>query len=116
MRTTWTRALCARSSRLASTSEDGMQGRTSMLSQKVARARCKALMHSVFMMQIAVQALVQRTLAITLPLVASLVLPLIALPLAASAAEPELKSGVFSPPRIAPDFSLPASDGTELKL
>ncbi len=28
----------------------------------------------------------------------------------------DLKAGVFSPPRLAPDFSLRASDGTELKL
>jgi protein SCO1/2 len=28
----------------------------------------------------------------------------------------ELKSGVFDPPRMAPDFSLPGSDGNELKL
>jgi protein SCO1/2 len=30
--------------------------------------------------------------------------------------EPGLKAGVFNPPRLAPDFSLPGSDGRELKL
>ena len=35
---------------------------------------------------------------------------------AAVAAEETLKAGVFSPPRLAPDFSLQASNGTELKL
>lgn len=37
--------------------------------------------------------------------------------LAVGAAEsPGLKSGVFNPPRLAPDFSLRGSDGAELKL
>src|SRR4051812_11656154 len=57
-----------------------------------------------------------RPLAIMLPVVAALILPLSTLAPAANSAEPELKSGVFSPPRMAPDFSLPASDGVELKL
>ena len=35
---------------------------------------------------------------------------------AAAAADEALKAGVFSPPRLAPDFSLQASNGTELKL
>ena len=35
---------------------------------------------------------------------------------AGAAEQPALKSGVFSPPRVAPDFSLQGSDGTELKL
>lgn len=30
--------------------------------------------------------------------------------------EPAMKAGVFSPARLAPDFSLPASDGSELNL
>jgi protein SCO1/2 len=46
------------------------------------------------------------------------VLPLLLLltPLFAAAADSELKAGVFSPARAAPDFSLRGSDGTELKL
>lgn len=36
--------------------------------------------------------------------------------LAASAADETLKAGVFSPPRLAPDFSLTGSNGSELKL
>ena len=45
------------------------------------------------------------------------VLPLLVIALTAGAAEsPQLKSGVFSPPRPAPDFSLQGSNGTELKL
>jgi protein SCO1 len=55
-----------------------------------------------------------RLLAALLPVLA--LLPFFAFPVSVIAAEPELKSGVFSPPRMAPDFSLPASDGTELKL
>lgn len=44
-------------------------------------------------------------------------LALVFLAAAAGAAEnPALKSGVFNPPRMAPDFSLRGSDGTELKL
>lgn len=35
---------------------------------------------------------------------------------AAGAGSPELKSGVFDPPRMAPDFTLQGSDGRELKL
>jgi protein SCO1 len=35
---------------------------------------------------------------------------------AAGAAAPELKAGVFSPPRQAPDFSLDGSDGRALRL
>ena len=45
--------------------------------------------------------------------------PLLALLLAASAdlaQEPALKAGVFDPPRLAPDFSLTGSDGSELTL
>lgn len=46
-----------------------------------------------------------------------LLLPLPLLAAAASAAEvPELRAGVFSPPRAAPDFSLRGSDGNELRL
>src|SRR5215831_8528382 len=33
-----------------------------------------------------------------------------------AAGAPELKSGVFDPPRMAPDFSLRGSDGGEVKL
>jgi protein SCO1/2 len=45
------------------------------------------------------------------------VLPLLVFSLAAGAAEsPSLRSGVFSPPRVAPDFSLRGSDGSALKL
>src|SRR3954469_10067588 len=40
---------------------------------------------------------------------------LVVLPLAA-AAKNELKSGTFTPPRVAPDFSLRGSDGLELRL
>ena len=44
-------------------------------------------------------------------------LPFLFFALAAGAAEsPELKSGVFKPARLAPDFSLRGSDGSELKL
>ena len=44
-------------------------------------------------------------------------LPLLFFALAAGAAEsPELRSGVFKPPRPAPDFSLRGSDGALLKL
>ena len=44
-------------------------------------------------------------------------LPLLVLALTVGAAEtPELKTGVFKPPRPAPDFSLRGSDGSELKL
>ena len=47
----------------------------------------------------------------------ALLLALIINAAAAGAAEqPGLKSGVFHPPRPAPDFSLRGSDGTELKL
>jgi len=43
--------------------------------------------------------------------------PLLAFAVAAGAAEgPGLKSGVFNPPRSAPDFSLRGSDGSEFKL
>jgi protein SCO1 len=43
---------------------------------------------------------------------------LLALSCAASAAAPgpELRAGVFDPPRAAPDFSLPATNGTTLRL
>jgi protein SCO1 len=37
-------------------------------------------------------------------------------PLAATAAAPALKAGVFEPPRLAPEFTLAGSDGRELKL
>lgn len=47
-------------------------------------------------------------------------LALVALTLLAGAAhaadKPALKAGVFSPARMAPEFSLPASDGSELNL
>ncbi|HEX5787206.1 MAG TPA: SCO family protein [Woeseiaceae bacterium] len=44
-------------------------------------------------------------------------LPLLwCLPLAAAAGEPQFIGGVFDPPREAPDFSLAASDGNELRL
>jgi protein SCO1/2 len=44
-------------------------------------------------------------------------LPLLLLAAAVNAAdEANLKAGVFSPPRTAPDFSLRGSDGAELKL
>jgi protein SCO1/2 len=47
----------------------------------------------------------------------AVLLPLLVLSFSLGAAEsPELKSGVFKPPRIAPDFSLKGSDGAELKL
>ena len=35
---------------------------------------------------------------------------------ASSAADTALRAGVFDPPRVAPDFSLQGSDGSELKL
>jgi protein SCO1 len=41
---------------------------------------------------------------------------LISLGLAAHATDARLKSGVFDPPRVAPDFSLAGSDGKELHL
>ena len=43
-------------------------------------------------------------------------LSLIALAGAVHAAKPALKAGVFDPPRIAPEFSLDGSDGSELRL
>ena len=44
-------------------------------------------------------------------------LPLFSIALAVGAAEKsELRSGVFDPPRTAPDFSLRGSDGSDLKL
>jgi protein SCO1/2 len=44
-------------------------------------------------------------------------LSVLAIALGAGAAEsPQLKAGVFSPPRPAPDFSLQGSNGAELKL
>jgi protein SCO1/2 len=44
-------------------------------------------------------------------------IPLIALAFSAGAVEDhELRSGVFSPPRAAPEFSLQGSDGSEIKL
>jgi protein SCO1 len=44
-------------------------------------------------------------------------LPLFCFALAVGAAEtPELRSGVFDPPRMAPDFSLRGSDGSDFKL
>jgi len=47
----------------------------------------------------------------------AVLLPLFAFSLAAGAAETaDLKSGVFKPPRPAPDFSLRGSDGAELTL
>ena len=46
---------------------------------------------------------------------ALLVLLLLAGPVSA-AAPAELRAGVFDPPRLAPDFSLRGSDGSELKL
>jgi protein SCO1/2 len=46
-----------------------------------------------------------------------LLISLLSLAAAVSAADnAPLKAGVFSPPRLAPDFSLRGSDGTELKL
>jgi protein SCO1/2 len=47
---------------------------------------------------------------------ALLVLLLLAGPVGAAAAPVELRAGVFDPPRLAPDFSLRGSDGSELKL
>src|SRR6185369_17595458 len=45
------------------------------------------------------------------------VLRLLLFSLTCGAAEsPSLRSGVFSPPRVAPDFSLLGSDGSALKL
>ena len=45
------------------------------------------------------------------------VLPLLLFSLTCGAAEsPSLRSGVFTPPRVAPDFSLHGSDGSALKL
>src|SRR6185369_16893001 len=44
-------------------------------------------------------------------------LPLLVFALTVGAGEtPDLKTGVFKPPRPAPDFSLRGSDGSELKL
>jgi protein SCO1/2 len=40
----------------------------------------------------------------------------LAVTVAAAAAPAELRAGVFDPPRLAPDFSLRGSDGSELKL
>ena len=49
--------------------------------------------------------------------VARVLLPLLLLAAAGAAAdEANLRAGVFSPPRAAPDFSLRGSDGAELKL
>jgi protein SCO1/2 len=46
-----------------------------------------------------------------------LFLPLLVIAAAVSAADgPDLKSGVFDPPRLAPDFSLQGSHGSEFKL
>lgn len=46
-----------------------------------------------------------------------LLVALLHLPVAAGAVESSpLKSGVFNPPRLAPDFTLRGSDGTDLKL
>lgn len=53
-----------------------------------------------------------RSLVVFLVLLAHL-----AIPLAAGAAKPsDFKTGVFEPPRPAPDFSLRGADGSELKL
>lgn len=53
----------------------------------------------------------------TLYLRLTALLALVVLATAAGASEnPALKSGVFNPTRIAPDFSLRGSDGTEFKL
>lgn len=41
---------------------------------------------------------------------------LLALSAAQAASAPELRGGVFNPPRMAPDFSLKGSNGSELKL
>jgi protein SCO1/2 len=49
-----------------------------------------------------------RLLALCLLLTATALVP--------AAENPPLKSGVFSPPRQAPDFTLQGSDGTELHL
>ena len=49
-------------------------------------------------------------------LIASLIASALFAGLAAAADEPALKAGVFSPARMAPDFALPASDGSELNL
>ena len=43
-------------------------------------------------------------------------LPLLLVAAAAHAADGKLKSGTFDPPRMAPDFSLQASSGGDLKL
>ena len=49
-------------------------------------------------------------------LLALLLLLLLAGNVRAAAAPAELRAGVFDPPRLAPDFSLRGSDGSELKL
>lgn len=49
-------------------------------------------------------------------LVASLLLLLLAVPRTGSAGETEFKSGVFDPPRAAPDFKLKGSNGSTLTL
>ena len=46
----------------------------------------------------------------------SFLLALAVLATAVHASQGELKAGVFDPPRVAPEFSLKGSDGTELKL
>lgn len=46
----------------------------------------------------------------------ALLLAFVLLSGAAHAADGKLKSGVFDPPRMAPEFALAGSDGTELKL
>lgn len=47
---------------------------------------------------------------------ALLLLFLLAVTLGAAASPAELRAGVFDPPRLAPDFALRGSDGSELKL
>jgi protein SCO1 len=46
----------------------------------------------------------------------ALLLPVLLVASLASAAPPELKAGVFDPPRQAPDFTLQGSNGTDLKM
>ena len=47
---------------------------------------------------------------------ALLLLFLLAVTIGAAASPAELRAGVFNPPRLAPDFALRGSDGSELKL
>src|SRR5947207_2238726 len=48
--------------------------------------------------------------------VAALVLQLLVASAAAASPPPDLKTGVFNPPRPAPEFALQGSDGSPLKL